>query len=257
MFSDNMLVLYGVLSAALSLYAYVPYIRDTLAERTQPERASWLIWSTLGSIAFFSQLYEGATDSLWFAGVQVSGTIIVFVLSIRLGAGEYLSKKNLTIFFVAACGLVAWYFTENAVYALSITISISLLGGAVTVQKAYNDPDSETISTWAVSLLASVCAVLSVGRVNWVILAYPLYLLTLYGAIVGGMILGRMRTRERGLVLDPSPGVLDTARLNTALSGTALSNTVRADSLDPLRNEVVDALQRAVVGADRRLGDLD
>lgn len=231
-----MLAFYGVMSAVLSTFAYIPYIKDTLARRTQPDRASWLIWSTLGSIAFFSQLYEGATDSLWFAGVQVSGTIIVFFLSIKLGAGDYLSKKNLVIFFIAACGLVAWYFTETAVYALAITISISLLGGSVTVQKAYENPETETMSTWAVSLLASACAVLSVGEANWVILAYPLYLLTLYGAIVTAMILGRTHRPAVTTITNDSP---------------ALHRSEQPISLEPLRRAVLDSLRQAVADADR------
>lgn len=190
---QNGVLVFGVLSGVLTILGYIPYIIDTLKKRTQPERASWLIWSTIGSIAFFSQVYEGATNSLWFAGMQVSGTIIIFLLSIKLGAGEYLSRKNQIIFFVAFCGLVAWYFTETAVYALAISISIGLLGGIVTVQKAYQDPESETISTWVLALLASVCAVISVGKIDWVILAFPLYLLTLYTAIVAAMLLGRMK----------------------------------------------------------------
>ncbi len=187
------LMMFGLLSGLLSTVAYVPYIIDTLRRRTSPDRACWLIWSTLGSIAFFSQVYEGASASLLFAGVQVSGTIIVFLLSIKFGAGEYLSRKNQRILLVAALGLVAWYTTENAAYALAITISISLLGGAVTVHKAYLDPDSETLSTWVVALIASICAVLSVGKLDLTLLAYPLYLLTLYTAIVVAMVLGRMR----------------------------------------------------------------
>lgn len=187
------LMVFGIFSGLLSTVAYVPYIIDTLRQRTSPDRACWLIWSTLGAIAFFSQVYEGAGASLMFAGVQVSGTIIVFLLSIKFGAGEYLSKKNQRILLIAALGLIAWYTTENAAYALAITISISLLGGAVTVQKAYLDPDSETLTTWVVALAASICAVLSVGKMDWIILAYPLYLLTLYTAIVVAMMLGRMR----------------------------------------------------------------
>lgn len=191
----DMLIVFGVLSGLLGLFGYIPYIIDTLRGNTQPERASWLIWSTLGTIAFFSQVYEGATDSLWFAAVQVSGTITVFLLSIKRGAGEYLSRKNQIIFLIACVGIVAWYFTETAVYALAITISISLLGGSVTVLKAYENPESETFSTWFLALLASVCAVLSVGRIDWIILAYPLYLLTLYTAIVGAMVLGNLKKR--------------------------------------------------------------
>jgi len=148
---------------------------------------------TLGSIAFFSQVYEEATHSLWFAGVQVGGTIVIFLLSIPLGARRYMSGRNKIIFLMAFAGLVAWYYTDTAVYALAITIGISLLGGTVTVRKAYCEPETETLSMWVMALLASVCAVLSVGEFDWVILAYPLYLLTLYMAIVIAILMGQVR----------------------------------------------------------------
>ncbi len=181
----------GLISASLSTIAYLPYIRDTMLKRTQPQRASWLIWSILGSIAFFSQLHEGATDSLWFAGAQVSGTITVFLLSIRFGVGGLLNRQDVIVLLFAAGGLVAWYMTSTAVYALAITITISLLGGSVTIRKAYLNPESETLSTWGVSFIASVFAILAVGRVDPVILAYPLYLMTLNGAIVMAILLGQ------------------------------------------------------------------
>lgn len=188
------LALFGLISASLSTVAYLPYIRDTLRKETQPQRASWLIWSVLGSIAFFSQLYEGATDSLWFAGVQVSGTITVFLLSIWLGVGGFLNRQDMIVLLFAAGGLVAWYFTETAVYALAITITISLLGGAVTVRKAFLDPHSETMMTWGCSCIASVFAILAVGRLDPVILAYPLYLFSLNGAIVLAIMCGQRAT---------------------------------------------------------------
>lgn len=185
------LALFGLLSAALSTVAYLPYIRDTLLKRTQPQRASWFIWSVLGSIAFFSQVYEGATDSLWFAGVQVSGTIIVFVLSIWLGVGGILHKQDRYVLLMAGLGVLAWYMTSTAVYALAITITISLLGGAVTVRKAYIDPQSETLSTWGCSCIASLFALLAVGGGDPVLLAYPAYLFTLNGAIVCAVLMGQ------------------------------------------------------------------
>ncbi len=187
---------FGFLSGVLSCYAFVPYIIDTAALRTRPQRASWLIWSVLGLIAFFSQVYEGAGASLWFAGVQVSGTIIVFILSICCGVGCYLKRSDYAILIAAAIGLALWYYTENAAYALLITISISLLGGSVTVIKAFRDPDSETMTTWTFSLLASICALLSIGKVDLILMAYPFYLLTLYTAIVLAMLLGKLAQKD-------------------------------------------------------------
>ena len=200
------LTYFGVLSGVLSTFAYIPYILDTIARRTKPQRASWLIWSVLGSIAFFSQLFEGASSSLWFAGVQVSGTISVFLLSIWLGVGGFLNRSDCLVLFCAALGLVLWYFTDTAVYALGITISISLIGGAVTVVKAFRNPESETMTTWFASMVASMCAIASVGKLDWVILAYPLYLLVLNGSIVIAMILGRHRSMET-IVVNPGTSI--------------------------------------------------
>lgn len=185
----------GILSGVLSSLAFLPYIIDTLARRTRPERASWLIWSVLGSIAFFSQLHEGGGDSLWFAGAQVTGTAVVFLLSIALGVGGFLNRADAFVLTAAAGGLVLWYHTDTALYALVITICISLLGGTVTVAKAFRDPGSETMATWGMSWVASVFAILSVGRADPVLLAYPLYLFTLNGAIVLAILAGRMSRR--------------------------------------------------------------
>ena len=183
----------GFASGILSTFAYLPYAIDTLARRTQPQRASWLIWSVLGSIAFFSQVYEGASSSLWFAGVQVSGTVCIFVLSIRFGVGGFLNSRDLLILLCALAGLVLWYFTETAMYALGITISTSLLGGSVTVLKAYREPESETLSTWAMLFVAATFAILCIRTPDWMIVAYPLYLYALNGAIVTAIALGRFR----------------------------------------------------------------
>jgi hypothetical protein len=191
----NTLAFFGLASAALSTVGYLPYLRDIITGRTHPQRACWLIWSVLGSVALASQIQEGAMASLGFAVVQVGGTILVFAMSIICGVGRFLRPGDMAVLALAALGLLLWYVTSNPAYALGITITISLLGGALTVAKAYNDPRSETVSTWAVFWVASALAVVSVGAWEPVLLAYPLYLLTLYSAILGAIALGRLRTR--------------------------------------------------------------
>ena len=184
------IVLAGLVAGVLSIIAYAPYIRDTIAGTTRPDRACWLIWAVLASISGASNLYEGASVSLFFIGVQVLGTLIIFVLSIWRGAGQYLSRENGIILGVSAVGLVSWYLTDSAVYALAISISVSALGGMGTIRKAYLDPGSETQSTWLISSAAALLGVVSVGAADPVLLAYPVYLLVLYLGIVVAMWLG-------------------------------------------------------------------
>jgi len=191
---DGVLLLCGIVAGVLSTIAFAPYIIDTVRGRTHPQRACWLIWSVLGAISFFSQVYEGATASLWFAGVQVSGTVIVCLLAIRNGIGAYISSIDVYVLGAAAFGIVMWYMTETSAYALAISIGISLMGGCLTAAKAYREPSSETLSTWIISFIASVFAVLAVGSLNPLLLAYPVYLLTLYTIFIAAIVLGRRRT---------------------------------------------------------------
>ena len=185
----------GLLSGILSALAFVPYIFDVIRGQTEPQRSSWLIWSILGTIALFSQIYEGALESLYFAGVQVSGTILVFLLSVRKGFGAYIRTRDILVLGAATLGVLLWYYTDNSGYALAITISISLLGGSLTVLKAYEAPESETLLTWVLSFVASIFALFAVGSFAPILLAYPLYLFTLYGAFIIAIFAGRARRR--------------------------------------------------------------
>ena len=187
----------GVLAGALSLAAFVPYVADIFRGTTKPDRACWLIWSVLASISGASNLYEGASTSMLFVGSQVLATLVIFSLSIRFGSGHLLGRTNLVILSVAAVGVICWAFMETAVYALAVSIGVSALGGVSTVWKVYNAPNSETMSAWIVLLIAACLGVFSVGSNDPLLLAYPLYLVALYGSILAAQAMGRVVAQER------------------------------------------------------------
>lgn len=201
---------FGGLATLLSVVAYMPYIVNTLRGTTRPHRASWLIWSVLATIAFFSLLYEGATASLGFSAAQAACTSVIFLLSIVRGQGRFFTRKDATILGLASLGLALWYMTDTAIYALMLSITIGLMGCMLTVQKTYWSPDSETMCTWQMSFVAAWCAVMSVGSLDWVLLAYPTYLIVLNGAIIGAWMLGQMpKARQR----QEQMGLMQTARI--------------------------------------------
>ena len=184
---------FGVAAGVASVIALTPYLWGILFGRTRPQQTSWFIWSILSTIAFFSQAYEGADHSLWFAGVQCSGTVVVLALSCTKGKAAPLRPADTLTLLAAGIGIALWSFTENAAWALAITIFISLLGGVRTISGAYQDPAREPMMTWSIFTIASVLAILAVGKIDWVLLAYPVYLLVLNGAVVLAILLGNSR----------------------------------------------------------------
>lgn len=190
-----MLEAIGIISGILGCICVFPYIRDILLKKTKPERASWFIWTILGSIAFFSQLAKGATNSLWLTGIDTLGVAITFLLALRYGKGG-LSKKDITALVVALSGVIIWYFTKDAAFALCIVILIDGAGAILTILKAFENPESETMSMWILSGLSGLAAALAVGSFDWVLLSYPIYIWLINWMVAAAMIAGRKNSNR-------------------------------------------------------------
>lgn len=190
----NTSLVFGILSGLLSALCYPPYIVAILKGKAKPERASWLIWTVLTAMGFFSQLAIGATHSLWLPGVQGVGVIIVLLLSIKYGYGG-LMRRDVTTLLAAGVTLLLWYFTKSPTIAVYLVVLIDGMGAWLTVAKAYEHPETETMITWALSGTAGVCALIAVQSLDPELLSYPLYIMTANYAVVAAMILGRRKRR--------------------------------------------------------------
>ncbi len=188
-----MLEIFGYTSAILSIVMIIPYVRDILRLETKPERGSWFIWTMLGSIAFFSQLAKGASDSLWLTVGQTAAVLVVFLLSLKYGYGG-LGKRDVIALIGAGVGLILWYFTREASFALVFVILVDSIGTLLTLLKSYKDPGSETLSTWLMSGTSGIFGMLAVGSFDLILLVYPFYLVLANYVIVAAILLGRRRT---------------------------------------------------------------
>lgn len=184
----------GYISGVFIFLSFLPYLRDILRGTTKPERGSWLIWAVLGSIAFFSQLAEGASYSLYLAGIQALGDIAVFVLALKYGFGG-VEKRDRVALVGAGTSLLLWYFTREPAYALLLVILIDAIGGVLTILKSYEAPSTETLSTWILTGLAGLFAIFSVGSFDVVLLSFPVYIFLINFAIVAAIKLGVRKQR--------------------------------------------------------------
>lgn len=183
----------GVLAAALSVFAFLPYIADTLSGRTRPQRATWAVWAVLASISTAAQAAAGADHSLAFSGMQAAMTALIAVMALRAGFGRGLSRGEFWVLVVAGTGVGLWLATDSPAFALTTAIGVSAIGGLPTIAKAYRAPQTETLISWVLGSFASVLAIYSVGSFDPLLMAYPVYLCLLYTSIVFAMLLGRFR----------------------------------------------------------------
>ncbi len=185
------LKLLGILAAVLACLQYVPYIRDIIKGKTKPERAAWLIWLVLGGVLVASQLAKGGRDSILITFVQMSGNALVLVLAFKYGSGG-LARRDWAALTAAGVGIVLWLLTKQPLMALAIAVSVDALGNVLTIRKAYHQPHSETLITWAMSGTAATCAALAVGSWDWALLAYPVSVMVA-NAVTVSVIMSRRR----------------------------------------------------------------
>jgi hypothetical protein len=195
-----MLQILGLLSAMLIPLCYAPYIKDIFALKTKPERASWFIWATHGSIAFFSQLAKGATDSLWLSGLETLFSAIVFLLSLKYGVGGF-TKRDITALSIAGIGLILWSITKEPAIALFLVIIVDAAGAYVTIVKSYEDPESETLITWILAGTAGLLSALSVGSMNLILLSYPIYIVIANYLTAGAILLGKNHLKNQKRII--------------------------------------------------------
>lgn len=191
-----MLQIFGIIAGLLAVICHIPYLIDIFKGTTKPERASWLIWSVLGTVAFFSQLAKGATDSLWLNGLDTLGSTVTFILAIKFGMGG-LAKRDIASIIFAIGGMALWFVTKEPMVALIIVVLVDFAGSILTIIKAYETPETETLSTWIILFFSGMLAAVSVGELNFSLLLYPMYIGLINGATGVAILLGRRKAHGR------------------------------------------------------------
>jgi hypothetical protein len=172
----------GVLAALVGIADTIPYIRHTLRGSTRPHRGTWLIWSGLAVVVCLSQHADGASWSLLMAATQAVLTTLIFLLAIRRGEGGVTAAERVMI-AIAAGGVVAWIVADQPIVATACVVAADLLGAAMMAPKAYRDPHSETLSTFALASLSGALAAGAAGSADPALLLYPAYFCLVNGAI--------------------------------------------------------------------------
>lgn len=177
-----MLKILGYTSGILMALSVVPYARSIFRLETKPQRMTWLIWSILTLIAFFSQLAEGGTWSLLLTVGDTLAILIIFFLSIKFGVGGF-RKIDILSLCGAGVSLILWYLTNEAAVALFFIILTDLIGANLTITKTWKNPETENWVGWAMCGVGGLLGTLAVGKLDFVLISFPLYVCLINSAI--------------------------------------------------------------------------
>jgi hypothetical protein len=181
----------ALLGGVLSMCDALPYVRDVLKGSTRPHRGTWLIWTVLAWVAVGSNWADGAAWSLLPLAAQAVLCCLILLLSWRRGEGG-LGAGELLMFVVAAGGVYAAVTLTDPTLATYGVIVADVAGALMMVPKSWRDPHSETLSTFVLTSLVGVCALLSVGALDAALMVYPAYYVVV-NALVATLLVSRRR----------------------------------------------------------------
>ena len=161
------------LAVALTLYAFLPYIRGIHRGRIKPHVFSWVIWGVTTLVVFFAQWHAGGGLGAWVIGLSGALTLSIAALA-WLQRGDLKITRIDWLFFIAAISsLPLWWMTDDPLSAVVVLTAVDLLGFGPTVRKAIHDPHAESPGFFALFLVRNVLVVFSLEALSLTTALFP------------------------------------------------------------------------------------
>ncbi|HAU99322.1 MAG: hypothetical protein UX04_C0002G0327 [Microgenomates group bacterium GW2011_GWF2_45_18] len=162
----------GIFAIVLTFVSYVPYIYETVKGKTKPHIYSWFLWSFVTFIIFGLQIVGNAGIGAWVTFATGVLCLIVFILGARNG------ERNITLFdtITFILGLVAtgiWIFAKQPAISNILIVTINSLAVLPTVRKSWNQPHSETLSTWVIAGVRNILGIIALEQYSILTWLYP------------------------------------------------------------------------------------
>lgn len=194
--TPNVLEILGYSAGVISFLGFVPYIAEILRGKTRPNRATWWIWTIVGTMLCASYYASGARHTLWVPVSYVVGPLVTALLSLKYGEGGW-DRFDRACLGASLCSLAVWWVARSPLLALLANVTVDMLGALPTVRKSYYEPEAESLVSWTVFLLAdalNLCALGPWGAWSVATSLYPVYLCAL-AAILTALLLRPAITR--------------------------------------------------------------
>lgn len=167
-------LVFFVLSIALTLIAFVPYIASTARNETKPHVFSWVIWGLTTGVVFFAQIEDEGGLGAWPTGLSGALTLLVALLAFVKHSDTSIKPLDWVFFVSALASIPFWYLTSDPMWAVVILTSVDVLGFGPTIRKAYNTPNEESCQFFTLFIARSILSVFALENYSVTTLLFPL-----------------------------------------------------------------------------------
>jgi hypothetical protein len=119
---------------------------------------------------------------------------LVLALAIRLGS-TCVSGTEVTLIALAGTSVAGWLLFDDPLVATACVVAADLIAAGMMVPKAWREPGTETLSTFAWASLAGALSAAAVGAPEPSLLLYPAYYCLVNGGLA--LLIGARRAAVR------------------------------------------------------------
>ena len=147
-------------------------------------------------IAFFAQLADGGGAGAWVTGFTAIISFTVVFVSFKNGSKDITVTDWIT-FIGALLAIPLWLVTKNPLWAVILITLIDMLGFYPTFRKGYFKPNEDSVTTFTMSSVKFLIAILALGNYSTITVLYPLSLVIMNGLFAGMLIWRRKATSQQ------------------------------------------------------------
>lgn len=178
----------SLVAGLLFMASFVPFIVAMVRRKTQPTRASWIIWFLVDFITFGGMWVAGTINSQIVAAVI--GTSIIVILSRTYGKSGWSTLDSVCL----ACALITlgvWQRTGDPSLAILLSAGTNTIGAIPTIASAWENPLREPKVGWAMGTAACVLTVFLIPAWTVADAAQPLTFLVVNTGILSILLFRR------------------------------------------------------------------
>lgn len=184
--------IFGLLGSIFTVFCFIPYIVTTLQGKTKPNRATWWVWATNGTVLCLGNLAAGADYTMLPLVCAVVSQLIISILSIKHGEGGW-NRFDRRCLIASGVNFILWRILKYDLIAIILPLLIDMIAALPTLRKSYFKPETEDLLTYILYTIGGFFTVLAIQQWSFAIAITPIYVLLINALIV--LLLTRHRTQ--------------------------------------------------------------
>lgn len=183
-----------LVTIAIGIYAYYPYIRDILRGENKPHIFSWIVFVIMDTIAFLIQFGDNAGPGAWGILTTGIGAFIVFLLALKYGE-KNITRSDIWAFVLALVCIIFYVVLKNPYYSQIMIFSILLFAMYPTARKTYHKPGEETLSVYTVAILRSLLSIVAAINISFLTIGLSVFIICLNSIFVTMVLIRRKQLK--------------------------------------------------------------